>query len=352
MGSADIQNLYNLPQRRGSELITVLGIESTAHTLGVGVVSYPPFKVLVDARFKYNPIKGGLHPRLVTEFMVSSVDKALKEVFSEISDPSAIDGIAVALGPGIGPQLRVGITLARALSLSLGKPLIPVNHAVAHIEIGRTECRLKDPLIVYISGGNTQLIVYKEGKYRVVGETLDVALGNLLDTFAREAGISPPYIVNGKHAVDICAEKGSFIKGFPYTVKGQDISYSGLLTASLSYLKNRPGSLYDVCYTLREIAFTELLEATERALSSTGKESLLMVGGVAANDYLHNKYEALSRERGIKYCRVSKKYAGDNGVMIAWTGLLGLAHGVTIPVEAAVARQRWRITEVGIPWIY
>ncbi len=352
MGNADIQSLYSLPQRRGNKPTTVLGIESTAHTLGVGVVSYPPFQVLVDSRFKYNPIKGGLHPRLVTEFMVSNVDKVLEQVLSRIHDLSVIDGIAVALGPGIGPQLRVGITLARALSLSLRKPLIPVNHAVAHIEIGRLECGLKDPLIVYISGGNTQLIVYNEGKYRVIGETLDIALGNLLDTFAREAGISPPYIINGRHAVDICAEKGSFIRGFPYTVKGQDISYSGLLTASLNYLKNNPNELHDVCYTLREIAFTELLETTERALSSTSKKSLLMVGGVAANDYLHDKYEVLSKERGIRYCRVSKKYAGDNGVMIAWTGLLSFTHGVTIPVEAAVARQRWRITEVDIPWMY
>jgi N6-L-threonylcarbamoyladenine synthase len=350
--NADIRSLYNLPQRRGNDNIIILGIESTAHTLGVGVVSYPDFRVLADIRFKYNPVKGGLHPRLVTEFMVSNVDKALKQVFSIIGDPSIIDGIAVALGPGIGPQLRVGATLARALSISLKRPLIPVNHAVAHIEIGRLECGLHDPLIVYISGGNTQLIVYNEKRYRVIGETLDIALGNLLDTFAREAGISPPYIINGSHAVDNCAEKGSLIKGFPYTVKGQDISYSGLLTASLNYLKDNPGKLHDVCYTLREIAFTELLEATERALSSTGKKSLLMVGGVAANDYLHSKYEILSRERRIKYCRVSKKYAGDNGVMIAWTGLLSFMHGLTIPVEAAVARQRWRITEVDIPWMY
>ncbi|MCE4605809.1 MAG: tRNA (adenosine(37)-N6)-threonylcarbamoyltransferase complex transferase subunit TsaD [Desulfurococcales archaeon] len=349
MENAVIQSLYNLPRERNS---VILGIESTAHTLGIGIVSYPPFEILSDIRFKYNPQTGGLHPRLVTEYMVSNAGNALEKAITEAGIKSSdIDGIAVALGPGIGPQLRVGATLARALALSLKKPLIPVNHAVAHIEIGRLLCGKKDPLVVYISGGNTQLIVYKETRYRVVGETLDIALGNLLDIFSRETGIAPPYIVNGRHAVDICAEGGSFIRGFPYTVKGQDISYSGLLTAALRYAMKNPHAINNVCYTLREIAFAQLIEASERALTSTDKKEILMVGGVAANDCLHGKYFEMSKERRIDYCRVDKMYAGDNGVMIAWTGVLGYLHGLSVPIENAVARQRWRIDEVGIPWM-
>jgi len=347
--NAVILSLYNLPQRSS---VVILGIESTAHTLGVGIVSCPPFSILSDIRFKYNPQTGGLHPRFVTEYFVKNAGNALEKAIKEAGIKSSdIDGIAIALGPGIGPQLRVGATLARALALSLEKPLVPVNHAIAHIEIGRLLCGKKDPLVVYISGGNTQLIVYKENKYRVVGETLDIALGNLLDAFSREVGIAPPYIVKGRHAVDICSDGGSFIGGFPYTVKGQDISYSGLLTAALRYVAKNPNAINDVCYTLREIAFAQLIEASERALSSTNKKEILMVGGVAANDYLNRKYSDMSKERKVDYCRVDKKYAGDNGVMIAWTGVLGYLHGLSIPIESAVARQRWRIDEVDIPWM-
>ncbi|MCE4614864.1 MAG: tRNA (adenosine(37)-N6)-threonylcarbamoyltransferase complex transferase subunit TsaD [Desulfurococcales archaeon] len=345
-----IQNLYNLPQKRENSI--VIGIESTAHTLGIGIVSHPPFKVLADVRFEYNPQIGGLHPRFVTEYMVGNIGDALEKAVKEAGiKASDISGIAVALGPGIGPQLRVGATLARALALSLRKPIIPVNHAVAHIEIGRLLCGKKDPLVVYISGGNTQLIVYKEKRYRVIGETLDIALGNLLDAFSREIGIAPPYIVNGKHAIDICAKAGSYIRGFPYTVKGQDISYSGLLTAALRYAEKNSKELNSICYTVREIAFAQLIEASERALSSTNKKEILMVGGVAANDYLHGKYIEMARERSVNYCRVSKKYAGDNGVMIAWTGLLSYLYGSDVPIINAVARQRWRIDEVDILWM-
>ncbi|TRM73089.1 tRNA threonylcarbamoyladenosine biosynthesis protein, partial [Sulfolobus sp. A20-N-F8] len=189
-----------------------------------------------------------------------------------------IDYIAVALGPGMGPALRVGATLARALSLAYNKKLVPVNHGIGHIEIGYLTTNARDPLILYLSGGNTIITTFYKGKFRVFGETLDIALGNMMDVFVREVKLAPPYIVNGKHVIDICAEKGSKLLKLPYVVKGQDMSFSGLLTASLKLVgKER---LEDICYSVREIAFDMLLEATERALALTQKKELMIVGGV------------------------------------------------------------------------
>lgn len=208
-----------------------------------------------------------------------------------------IDGVAVALGPGIGPALRVGATVARALALSFNKKLIPVNHGIAHIEIGMYSTNAKDPLILYLSGGNTIISIFFDRKYRVFGETLDIALGNMIDVFVREAGLAPPYVVNGVHQIDICADKGKEYVELPYIVKGQDMSYSGLLTAALKLLSKR--NLPDICYSVREIAFDMLLEATERAMALTGKNEILVVGGVAASVSLKSKLEKLAADRGL-----------------------------------------------------
>ncbi len=329
----------------------VLGIESTAHTFGVGIVSSKPFKILADTRKTYRPKEGGILPREVASFFSSIASDAIKEALQETGlKINEIDAFAVALGPGMGPALRIGATVARTLSIYYKKPLIPVNHAVAHIEIARTLTGLKDPLILYISGGNTTVTSFLEGRYRVFGETQDMALGNLLDTFAREAGIAPPYVINGNHAVDICAEEGGFLeRTLPYTVKGQDVSFSGLLTAALRSLK-KGHKLSDICFTLREIAFSAVVEVAERGLVHTEKRSITVAGGVAANDLLRKKMETMAGDHEIIYKPVPKRFAGDNGVMIALVGLMSLYKGISINIEKSFVRQRWRLDEVEIPW--
>ncbi len=329
----------------------VLGIESTAHTFGVGIVSSNPFEILADVRKTYKPKEGGILPREVASFFSSVAGNALAEALQQsglkIGD---IDAIAVALGPGMGPALRVGATVARTLSARYRKPLIPVNHAVAHIEIARALTGLKDPLVLYVSGGNTTVTTFVEGRYRVFGETQDIALGNLLDTFAREVGIAPPYIIEGMHAVDLCAENGEFLEEkIPYRVKGQDVSFSGILTAAIRLVK-KGFKLSDVCFTLREVAFSAVIEVAERGLAHTEKKSFTLAGGVAASDILREKASLMADEHNVLFKPVPKKFAGDNGVMIALTGLLALSEGITIDVEKSFVKQRWRLDEVDIPW--
>ncbi len=337
-----------------SRPLYVLGIESTAHTFGVSVVGEEEPFILSDVRRHYRPERGGILPREVASFFSRVAGEAVGEALREAGvGPRDLAGVAVALGPGMGPALRVGATVARALAAAYSKPLIPVNHAVAHIEIARFTTGLLDPLVVYVSGGNTTITTFLEGRYRVFGETLDIALGNLLDTFSREVGIAPPYVVGGRHAVDRCAEGGDYVDGLlPYVVKGQDVSYSGLLTAALRAARRLGrGRLADVCYTLREIAYSAIVEVAERGLAHTGKGQLTLTGGVAASDVLREKLRLMAEARGVDYKPVPKRYAGDNGAMIALTGLLALRSGApTLEPARAFIRQRWRLDEVEVPW--
>ncbi len=337
---------------RGEKRVRILGIESTAHTLGIGVVQNKPPYILSNVRSKYEPKEGGIHPREASRHHSRAIGRVLSESLAQagvtIND---IDAVAVALGPGLGPCLRVGATAARALSSYYNKPLVPVNHGIAHIEIGLLLSGFKDPLIVYVSGGNTSIIAFNKGRYRVFGETQDIALGNLRDVFARETGLAPPYIVGGWHVLDRCAlrDNSPDLLDLPYIVKGQDVSYSGLLTAALrEWEKGAP--LERVCKALVENSFSMITEVAERGLAHTRKKSVLLTGGVSASKILSDKMERMAQSHGALYYNVPPEYAGDNGAMIAWAGLLAYVSGVTVEPEEAVIRQRWRVDEVNIPW--
>ncbi len=321
-----------------------LGIESTAHTFGVGIVDEKG-NILSDERTVYRPKEGGILPRevvkLFSEKAHETILNAIKNAGVSVYD---IDVIAFSIGPGMGHSLRIGASVARYLSHSLNVPLVGVNHGVAHIEIGKLLTGTKDPLVVYLSGANTQIIAYEKGKYRVFGETLDMGLGNMIDTFAREIGIPFP---GGPKVMEL-AEKGTNLIDLPYTVKGSDLAFSGLLTAAIKALKHH--SVEDVCFSLQEVAFAMVTEVTERALAHTEKEEVLLVGGVAANKRLREMMEVMASERGADVYLVPVKYAVDNGVMIAWTGLLAYRSGYTTPLEEPV-NPKFRVDQAEIPWL-
>ncbi len=330
---------------RGDDLL-VLGIESTAHTFGVGIATSSG-RILADARSTYKPPPGeGIKPVEAAEHHSRVAGEVLREALDEAGvGLGEIDGVAVSLGPGMGPCLRVGASVARFLALKLGKPLIPVNHAVAHIEIARLTTGLEDPVVVYVSGGNTMVTTFVGGRYRVFGETLDISLGNCLDTFAREVGLGFP----GVPKVEELASRGNVLLDFPYLVKGQDLSYSGLLTYALRVLREG-ARIEDVAYTLVEYTYTMLVEVAERAMAHTGKAELTITGGVARSEKLSRKLEDMAEERGASFRPVEPRYAGDNGAMIAYTGALAMSSGVSLPVERSAIRPLWRIDKVDIPW--
>lgn len=327
-------------------MVLVLGIESTAHTFGVGLATERG-EILANVYKTYHPPSGGIKPSEAAEHhskvAVSILRSALEKAKVDLKD---VDAVAVALGPGMGPCLRVGATLARYLSLRFNKPLVPVNHAVAHVEVALLSTGFKDPVIVYVAGGNTIITAYNAGRYRVFGETLDIPLGNCLDTFAREIGLGFP----GVPKLEEIAKKGSRYIELPYIVKGQDLSYSGLLTYALKLYKEGTFRLEDLCFSLVETAYSMLVEVTERAVAHTGKKEVVLTGGVARSELLSKKLEVMSQARGVRFSRVLGELAGDNGAMIAYTGALAYASGVTIPVEESRIRPLWRLDEVDIPW--
>jgi N6-L-threonylcarbamoyladenine synthase/protein kinase Bud32 len=328
-----------------SRPLICLGIEGTAHTIGVGIVD-GDCRVLANVRSEYVPSEGGIHPREAAEHHAAVAPKLVGEALGTAKiGVREVDVLAFSMGPGLGPCLRVAATTARTLSYSLKKPLVGVNHCLAHIEIGRRVMNAVDPLILYVSGGNTLVAAFDSGRYRIFGETLDIAVGNLLDVFGREAGIPHP----GGPKIEKLASVGKKFISLPYTVKGMDLSFSGLLTATSEILKSHKYCIEDVCYSLQEVAFSMLAEVTERALAHTEKKEVLLTGGVAANRRLQQMISIISKEHGASFYVVPMEYAGDNGAMIAWTGLMQFKAGGTIKVEESYVRPKWRLNDVDVP---
>ena len=328
-----------------------LGIESTADDFSVGIASFEG-EILANVIDAFISETGGIHPREAAQHHSQVAGKVLAEAFKKAKiKPKEIKVVAFSQGPGLGPCLRTGATVARALASYLGVPLVGVNHCVAHIEIGKLITGAKDPVTLYVSGGNTIVSAFDAGRYRVFGETLDIAVGNCLDVFARTAGLRQREGMPFGAIIEKLAEKGSRFVPLPYSVKGMDLSFSGLLTAAIELLKRGEYSLEDVAFSLQETVFAMLTEVTERALAHTEKKEVLLTGGVAANKRLQEMLRRIAEEHNARFCVVPKQYALDNGAMIAWTGVLAYKHGQTVPIERSFVKLRWRLDEVDVPWV-
>jgi universal protein Kae1 len=325
----------------------ILGIEGTAHTLGVGIVADDEqCTILANQRDMLRPEEGGIHPREAAhhhaEVGPGVLQAALAEAGASYSD---LTGVAFSQGPGLGPCLRVAATMARAVSLKANVPLAGVNHCVAHLEIGRALTGLHDPVLLYASGANTQVVANARGKYRVFGETLDIGIGNGLDKFARDNGIPFP---GGPRIEEEAATTDKF-HALPYTVKGMDLCFSGTAIAA-QRLVDDGIPFNQVCYSLQETAFAALVEVAERALAHTRKNELVLGGGVACNARLQEMARIMCEERGAKFGCPPRSVLVDNGAMIAWLGRKKLASGNPTPLAASAITPTERTDEVEVVW--
>ena len=339
----------------------VLGVEGTAWCAGAAVFDAETDAVSLESD-AYQPDSGGIHPREAAEHMGEAiprvVETALKHAREEYGDATAgrdgagdgdrddppVDAVAFSRGPGLGPCLRIVATAARALARTLDVPLVGVNHMVAHLEIGRHRAGFDSPVCLNASGANAHLLGYHDGRYRVLGETMDTGVGNALDKFTRHVGWSHP----GGPKIEEHAEDGEFVD-LPYVVKGMDFSFSGIMSAAkAAYDDGVP--VEDVCFSLQEHVFAMLTEVAERALSLTGTDELVLGGGVGQNARLREMLAGMCAERGAEFHAPDPRFLRDNAGMIAVLGAKMAAAGDTVAVGDSAIDPDFRPDEVPVTW--
>lgn len=329
-----------------------LGIESTAHTFGAAVSELcddGEFRILSDEKDVYKAPEGsGIHPREASRHHVEVCSEVVRRSLEKAKMKAAeLDFIAYSAGPGLGPCLRVGAVTARSLASYFNKEIVPVNHAIGHIELGKFLGKLRDPLVLLISGGHTAIAARSDEGWKIYGETLDLTLGQLLDQLGRHFGLSSPAGPKIEALASVFDRKNQKMPILPYSIKGNDVSYSGLLSSAKDSFSSGQ-SKEAVSYSVQETAFAVLTEATERALSFTDKSELLVTGGVAANQRLSAMLQIMCDSRGVKLSVIPKQFAGDCGTQIAAAGFLFWKNGCSVKASKAFVRQSWRIDRVDL----
>jgi len=300
------------------EELLCLGIESTAHTFGIGIVKSNG-KVLANSMDAFKTKQGGLIPTELGKHHDKVKNKVLQNALGQANiDLKDIHLVSFSQGPGIGPALLVGMRFAKEISKKINVPLVGVNHCVAHLEIGKMLTKAHDPVLLYASGANTQIIAYESGKYRIFGETLDQGIGNFIDAFARYIGLGFP---GGPKIEQLALKSKNYIE-LPYVVKGMDISFSGILTNLKVKFDSKKYKVEDLCFSLQETVFAMLTEVGERAMAHTGKNELVLGGGVTCNKRLQQMCKIMCKERTAKFFVPENQYLIDNGIMISWLGIL------------------------------
>ena len=345
--------------------ITAIGFEGSANKIGIGIIR--DGEVLSNPRHTYiTPPGEGFRPNLTAKHhqsvILDLIDRALKE--AKIESLADIDVFCFTKGPGMGAPLIVVATVVRTLAQLYKKPIVGVNHCVGHIEMGRLITGAKNPVVLYVSGGNTQVIAYSEHRYRIFGETIDIAIGNCLDRFARLLKLSND--PSPGYNIEQLAKKGKNYISLPYTVKGMDVSFSGILShvkkliigskqkrKQTNETKKVEYSNEDLCFSLQETLFAMLVEITERALAHVGSNQVLIVGGVGCNVRLQEMMGVMCTERQATVCAIDERYCIDNGAMIAQAGYEMFNADSTkkgMKLDETACSQRYRTDAVYVNW--
>ena len=328
----------------------ILGIEGTAWAASAAVYDSGTDDVRIETD-AYQPDSGGIHPREAAEHMHDAIPRVVsraleyaRETHDGPDTAPPVDAVAFSQGPGLGPCLRIVGTAARALSQALEVALVGVNHMVAHLEIGRHTSGFDSPVCLNASGANAHLLAYRNGRYRVLGETMDTGVGNAIDKFTRHVGWSHP----GGPKVEDAAVEGEYVD-LPYVVKGMDFSFSGIMSAAKAeYDDGTP--VEDVCFSLQENVFAMLAEVSERALSLTGSDELVLGGGVGQNDRLREMLAEMCTDRGADFHAPEARFLRDNAGMIAVLGAKMYDAGDTLAIADSRVDPNYRPDQVPVTW--
>ena len=339
----------------------VLGIEGTAWAASAALYDAAEDTTVIESD-PYQPASGGIHPREAAEHMGEAIPQVIQAILDHAAETVVpddagghddetdrpneygIDAVAFSRGPGLGPCLRTVGTAARAAAQTLGVPLVGVNHMVAHLEIGHHQSGFASPVCLNASGANAHLLGYHNGRYRVLGETMDTGVGNALDKFTRHIGWSHP----GGPKIEQAATDGEYID-LPYVVKGMDFSFSGIMSAAKDAADDGE-AIEDICFSLQEHVFGMLCEVAERALSLTGTDELVLGGGVGQNGRLQEMLEAMCEERGASFYVPEPRFLRDNAGMIAVLGAKQFAAGDTLAIADSAVDPNFRPDHVPVTW--
>ncbi|XP_011154452.1 probable tRNA N6-adenosine threonylcarbamoyltransferase [Harpegnathos saltator] len=333
-------------------MVIAIGFEGSANKLGVGIIRDQ--QVLSNVRHTYvTPPGEGFLPRETAQhhrkYVLEVLRKALDDAKITLKD---VDVICYTKGPGMGAPLTVTALVARTVAQLYNKPMVAVNHCIGHIEMGRLVTGSENPTVLYVSGGNTQIIAYSQQRYHIFGETIDIAVGNCLDRFARLLKLSND--PSPGYNIEQLAKKGKKLAPLPYVVKGMDVSFSGILSHIEDHLSEwldtKAFTPEDLCFSLQETVFAMLIEITERAMAHVKSNEVLIVGGVGCNERLQEMMGIMCKERDATLYATDERFCIDNGVMIAVAGLLQYrCHGST-PWWETTCVQRYRTDDVHITW--
>ena len=306
-----------------AEPFFVLGIETSCDETAAAVVANGSAVVssVVSSQIDLHARFGGVVPELASRAHVQLLTPVVAEVLIEAGlEGDGIDAVAATVGPGLVGALLVGISAAKALALAWGVPFIGVNHMEGHLYasfLERPDLELPT-VVLLVSGGHTMLVLMEDhGRYRLLGSTVDDAVGEAYDKVARFLGLGYP----GGPAIDRLAPSGDpeairFPR--PMLAEGYDFSFSGLKTAVVNHVRTNPDvNVADVAASFQAAAVDVLVAKARRAAADTGAKSICIGGGVAANSLLRARIVEAGAEDGIDVFVPSREYCTDNAAMIA-----------------------------------
>ncbi|MBN2676081.1 MAG: tRNA (adenosine(37)-N6)-threonylcarbamoyltransferase complex transferase subunit TsaD [Alphaproteobacteria bacterium] len=309
----------------------VLGIESSCDETGIAILK--DRRLIAHTLFTQidlHQIYGGVVPEIASRAHIEKVDILLKQTLEDAHiSLSDLDVIAAVQGPGLIGGVNVGLTFGKALAYALDKPFIGINHLEAHALMPRFENEIPFPHLVFLaSGGHTQFILMNGiGDYKILGTTLDDALGEAFDKVAKLLNLPYP----GGPEVDKNAKFGDKTKyNFPRPMKGKiepNFSFSGLKSAVRRIAQEKESlsetEINDICASFQEAVCETVEDRLETVLQQTKNLKLngvAFAGGVARNTFLRERLKTLCAKEKIPFFVPTPSLCVDNGVMIAWAG--------------------------------
>jgi N6-L-threonylcarbamoyladenine synthase len=343
--------------RPDNDEMRVLGLETSCDDTGVAV--YDSGQGLLSHKLfsqsRMHAEYGGVVPELASRDHIRKLLPLIREVLADAGiGPASLDGLAYTMGPGLAGALLVAAAVGRSLAHAWAIPAVGVHHMEGHLLAPMLE---PDPppfpfLALLVSGGHTLLVdVRAIGDYRILGESVDDAVGEAFDKTAKLLGLGYP----GGPAIARAAEHGTpgrFRFPRPMTDRpGLDFSFSGLKTAALTAAQHQAldaRTVGDIAYAFQEAAVETLVIKCERALQQTGQTRLVVAGGVGANQLLRNRLAELGKKLHAQLYYPRPEFCTDNGAMIAYTGCVRLRAGQGEGMSFGV-RARWNLAELTTP---